>query len=144
MIQNLPKQGFCRFSFCLTIMIVIISGCQEKANLINESKNNKKIKQKENVNTLTPKLYTGMYSSVKSNKEFYECGTGSRYLISDNGEISDIGLIDSASQKNSQKKIYLEVEGFISTKENSKRKGIDSVLIITKFMKADTSINCMN
>ncbi len=121
-------------------LILFLSGCG------NNDKSREIIKSdtvKTNTSSLIPLVYKGMYHKSKGTAMMTECGTDKKFLLSSKG---DIAIMDSVynlvNKKGTNKKLYVNVEGFISVQQSDKKKGFDTVLVVTKTIGSDTTFNC--
>ncbi|MBK8554065.1 MAG: hypothetical protein IPL53_24655 [Ignavibacteria bacterium] len=126
----------------ITLLIVILSGCENKNPDGTETKKTDTTKSNK-ISSLAPVKYKGMYFKEKENRVMTECGSGKNYLISAKGEIAILDSVFSSLQKsNPKQKLYLNAEGFSSVQEKAQGKGFDTVLVITRLIGTDTTFNC--
>jgi len=124
----------------IIIFWIIVSGCKENETKIENT--DPSSKNKTAVVPITQSYFKGMYVSPET---FIECGSHKKFIVSpdgDNGELEK--ALTSLNLKKPNQKLYIETEGFSSAREKSKGKGFDTILVITRFIKLDTALNCDN
>lgn len=136
------------FKLILVFAVLSLSGC-EKGTVVNKNPNPagsnnsaQKIPDVE-VSKIEQNMLKGNYSKENETGIFYVCNSPKRYIVAPEGDNIEI---ENAFRKNSEKssgsKIYAEVEGFISERSSKTGLGMDTILIITKFIKADSGLAC--
>lgn len=91
---------------------------------------------------MTPFIYRGMFSA-SGDRKLYDCSSGKQYLVSDKSDLSSINnAISRLQNPDTNKRFYIEAEGFISTEENPSVKQNDTVLVIGRVSRIDMQFDC--
>ncbi len=128
----------------LMFLFTIVSGCESKEPVDTTKKVDQTKKTIEEAKEMQPKIFRGMYSHIDNKINLLDCDSKKEYLVSQSGENGNVERVYSAIIKSDSKAktLYVETEGFTSVQEKQTGKGFDSVLIITKLVKFDPSLNC--
>lgn len=134
--------------FILVFAVLSFSSC-EKGTVVNKNTNSSgsnssanKIQESE-VSKIKPNVLKGNYFIENETGIFKECDSPKKYIIAPEGDNIEIEkAFRTNSGKTSSTKIYAEVEGFISERSSKKGSGMDTILIITKFIKSDSNLSC--
>lgn len=132
----------------LFFAVINISAC-EKGTVVDKNTTSSgsnysanKIQETE-VNKIKQNVHKGNYFRENETGIFNECNSGKKYIIAPEGDNIEIEkAFRTNSGKTSSSKMYAEVEGFISERSAKKGSGMDTILIITKFIKADSGLSC--
>lgn len=121
----------------IIILLIFFSGCEQtekptiKTDTLIKENSPPPIKQT---------FFKGMVSGVET---FSECGSGKKLIISPEGETKELEkAVTFFSSKKPGQQFYVEAEGFSSTRERPNRKGFDTMLVITRFIKLDMVRSC--
>ncbi len=132
----------------LLVSLLIITGCEKPSSQDSGNKiKNPGTGSNKNTNAdsslLIPKIFKGIYSKRNQNPFFFDCNSKRTFSVAAEGEITQIENLYSGirSDKNDPK-LYVEIEGFISERSGKKNSVMDTVLIITKYLKSDLSPEC--
>lgn len=124
--------------FLILVVLKLFNGCEKPEQ--NKTENTKSAAPLNNINL---EKFGGMFLESADTKKLILCGNNSEFIVSDE---SDFSLLDNSypglRKRNGGKKFYTEAEGFRSVKENLKTKNLDTIIVITKFIKIDTVFDC--
>lgn len=128
----------------LILFIVLISGCEKPDRLNSETGNTLKkridsLKSPNDTNKIKTGIFKGIFSNLNKTKTLTGCGNGKKIIVADGSETAEVERI---FDEHSGKGIYIEAEGFTSSKSGINGKGIDSVLIITRVIKYEKQSEC--
>lgn len=87
------------------------------------------------------KLFKGYYSYFADVSVFIECGKKDN-LYTDGPDNATLEKEYLKVRKETNEKIYAEVEGYLSNQVNEEKGVNETVLIVTKFIKADREKKC--
>ncbi len=146
--MNLVETAICitsRFRLlliCFTAMF-LISSCEAPES--QKTKVTTKDTSTETVRSTLPTIsYKGMYFVDGTNK-LQECSSGRSYLISEASELRQLNeTIQAAGSLVRNKRVYIEGDGFVSSRDNPKTKGTDTVLILTGVSRIDMQFDCIS
>ena len=125
----------------LILLLSIICGCKDESNQSDISKNQKMVSPE--ANQMNPLILKGMYSYSPLKGKFFDCLSDKTYLLAEKGESAAIErAYVNIPDKRPEEKVYVELEGFISTQAKSEGLDFDSVLVVTRFFLFDRSKKC--
>ncbi|HMS64329.1 MAG TPA: hypothetical protein PKD83_03645 [Ignavibacteria bacterium] len=136
------------FTIVLLFILLIISGCEKGTvrnvnNSLPENKNAQKEIQESPVNKISQNIFKGNYIKTNYLRSFRECATKKKFIIAPEG---DIALLDELYDKRTDSLkisgLYIEAEGFSSERSRKESTGMDTILVITKFIMSDESTKC--
>ncbi|MEO6695281.1 MAG: hypothetical protein ABIY50_00495 [Ignavibacteria bacterium] len=121
------------------ILLSVLTGCRDETV---KTKVDQKMVEPES-NRMQPSFFKGMYIDSSSAGIFYDCNNNVAYNISEKGETAAVKkAYNNIPEKKHGEKIYLELEGFISTQPNFDGRLVDSVLVITRFFLFNRAGKC--
>jgi len=130
----------------IIFIILAFSGCEKGTVKYAADKNTnpeKNLPSESNKNNIKTSVYKGMYYYSPAFEHLKECGTKILFNIANDGDNFELRKVyNNAPGKNDTSKIYIEIEGFISEKTNDNSSKLDSVLVITKFLKFNFKNRC--
>lgn len=92
---------------------------------------------------MNPMTVKGMFLDSAGRKEFFDCSSKKTYKFSMSGEFESIkNAYDKIVSKKGGEKVYLELEGFVSTESNPESSAMDTVFVVTRFFKLDRARVC--
>ncbi|HMQ69947.1 MAG TPA: hypothetical protein PKA90_11465 [Ignavibacteria bacterium] len=96
-----------------------------------------------NSNPIVQMKVRGMFEYKNSIGFLTDCESGKMYNVAEEGDVKNIdSLYNTFDVKNPKRKLYVIAEGFNSVKENTKKTGFDTVIVITRLLALDTAFNC--
>jgi hypothetical protein len=98
-------------------------------------------KRLDTLNHGETKLFKGNFSYYADVSVFVECGKKDN-LYTTGPENATLEREYLKVRKETNEKIYTEVEGYLGTQMNEENGEIDQVLIVTKFIKVDKNVKC--
>lgn len=121
--------------------VLLIQGCKIKDA---EEPVTEKVQEKNNVtNTLKQTEYKGMYSFSDKTGKFTECDSKKKFILSPFGANRNLDSVFSTyNGSRAKRKIYITAEGFSTVQQKKTGKDFDTVLVITKIIGTDSTINC--